>query len=223
MEQDPTKFFNFSKLTNKYPNDIQHQASGVMMFIINNKMDPPGGEPIWSFYSREDKLDYLKGFLKPLAMETSESSLEKAPAPDEPVDPTFDTPSDISAHTLVTSPVSVAPNISPNVFYGPHLLKSMFSKLDLFSVLNDHRKTKSLSNRLSIPVTIPEHNPSKHEPIVTLHHLSPLIVKTPSEYEAGQLRSEQEIPEDEEYEVLLSQIGRPKEKEKGKRKQLKLV
>nr|GMD78425.1 hypothetical protein Iba_chr13cCG12880 [Ipomoea batatas] len=113
MEQDPTKFFNFSKLTNKYPNDIQHQASGVMMFIINNKMDPPGGEPIWSFYSREDKLDYLKGFLKPLAMETSESSLEKAHAPDE-------------------------------------------------------------------------------------------------------------IPEDEEYEVLLSQIGRPKEKEKGKRKQLKL-
>lgn len=47
--------------------------------IINGMMEPPDGEPLWSFYSRAAQLDFMKGFLKPLAVESGESSQEKPP------------------------------------------------------------------------------------------------------------------------------------------------
>ncbi|XP_031111753.1 titin-like [Ipomoea triloba] len=50
-----------------------------MAMIVNYMMDPPGGEPIWLFYSRATQLDFMKGFLKPLAVESGESSQEKPP------------------------------------------------------------------------------------------------------------------------------------------------
>jgi len=47
--------------------------------IINNKIKPLGGEPIWSWYSRAEQLDYLKGFLKPIVVEKGETATAKDP------------------------------------------------------------------------------------------------------------------------------------------------
>jgi len=85
--------------------------------------------------------------------------------------------------------MSVPPSIPPKVFYGPHPIESMFSKLDLFSVLNDHRKAKSLSNRLSIPITIPEHNPALWEPILPLPSPQPTENLNPMSEESHTLES----------------------------------
>jgi len=79
MDQDETQYFDFSKLTNRYPSEVPHQASREMVMIVNNKMKPPGGEPIWSLYSRAEQLDYLKGFLKPIAVEKGETAKAKDP------------------------------------------------------------------------------------------------------------------------------------------------
>nr|GMD40763.1 hypothetical protein Iba_chr10aCG12510 [Ipomoea batatas] len=49
----------------------------------------------------------------------------------------------------------------------------MFSSLDLFIVLNNYRISESLSNRLSIPISIPEHQPSQQEPILHLPSSQP--------------------------------------------------
>lgn len=76
---DPSKYFDFYKLTNKFSKEIQHRASREMAMIVNYMMGPPKGEPIWSFYSRATQLDFMKGFLKPLAVESGESSQEKPP------------------------------------------------------------------------------------------------------------------------------------------------
>lgn len=96
----------------------------------------------------------------------------------EPIDPTYDTPSDMSAHTLIFS-TSVAPNIPPKVFYGPHPLKPMFSKLDLFSMLNKHQKSKSLSTRLSILITIPDHTSPQQEHVLPLPSSQPTDIPNP--------------------------------------------
>jgi len=79
MDQDETQYFDFSRLTNRYPSEVQHQASREMVMIINNKMKPPKGEPIWSWYSRAEQLDYLKGFLKPIAVKKGETTTAKDP------------------------------------------------------------------------------------------------------------------------------------------------
>ncbi|MEQ5154389.1 hypothetical protein ABN254_21455 [Providencia rettgeri] len=79
MDQDESHYFYFSRLTNRYPSEVQHQASREMVMIINNKIKPPGGEPIWSWYSRAEQLDYLKGFLKPIAVEKGETVKAKDP------------------------------------------------------------------------------------------------------------------------------------------------
>jgi len=45
------------------------------------------------------------------------------------------------------------------VVYGPHQLEppaSLFTKIDLFNIMDEHRRTTSLTNRLSVPLNIPQ-------------------------------------------------------------------
>ncbi|XP_031131749.1 pinin-like [Ipomoea triloba] len=210
MDQDESQYFDFAKLTNRYPSEIQHQASREMVMIINNKIKPPGGEPIWSWYSRAEQLDYLKGFLKPLAAETGQStktkeneeiivlsdteeetnqeniavektmpliSVKQEPVDDSVHDTSIEntTVENTSVHDKNLS-LSVDTNQMTAVDYGPYQLEppaSLFSKLDLFNILDEHRRSASLVNRLSIPVTIPQTENPSLSPVLSLPSSQP--------------------------------------------------
>lgn len=49
---DKARFLNFKMITNKYPKEIQWQASTQLARILNGINDPPRGEPLWAFYHR---------------------------------------------------------------------------------------------------------------------------------------------------------------------------
>ncbi|XP_031106192.1 uncharacterized protein LOC116010829 [Ipomoea triloba] len=172
-----------------------------MVMIINNKIKPLGGKPIWSWYSRVEQLDYLKGFLKPLAAETGEPSKAKDP---EEIIVLSDTEGDINReNTPVEKPLplvsvkqepiedehenSSIPNknlplpvdINPmtTIVYGPHQLQppvSLFSKLDLFNIMDEHRRSTSLVNRLSVPLNIPQVTEPSQNPIMSLPPSQPI-------------------------------------------------
>ncbi|XP_031116507.1 uncharacterized protein LOC116020165 [Ipomoea triloba] len=167
MDQDESLYFDFSRLTNRYPSEIQHQASREMVIIVNNKMKPPGGEPIWSWYSKAEQLDYLKGFLKPLAVQEGETAKAKDPEDIIVLSDTEDetNPENITIvkplplvsvkqepiddeHEKLSDPeknLSISDDVNPvsTVVYGPHQLKppaSLFSKLNLFNIMDEHRR-----------------------------------------------------------------------------------
>ncbi|XP_031116505.1 uncharacterized protein LOC116020162 [Ipomoea triloba] len=166
-----------------------------MVMIINNKIKPPGGELIWSWYSRAEQLDYLKGFRKPLAFEKGETAKAKDPmdiivlsdiedeinlenvtiekplplvsVKQEPID---DEPEKLPVPDK-NLPVPDNVNIKSAVVYGPHQLEppaSLFSKLNLFNIMDEHRRSTSLTNRLSIPLNIPQSTKPSQDPILSL-------------------------------------------------------
>ncbi|XP_031120822.1 uncharacterized protein LOC116024058 [Ipomoea triloba] len=166
-----------------------------MVMIINNKIKPPGGEPIWSWYSRAKHLDYLKGFLKPLAFEKEETAKAKDP---EDIIVLSDTEDDINPENVTVEkpmplvsvkqepiddkheklPVPeknlpVSDNVNPEsaVVYGPHQLEpptSLFTKLNLFNIMDGHRRSTSLTNRQSIPLNIPQTTKPTQDKILSL-------------------------------------------------------
>ncbi|XP_031096910.1 uncharacterized protein LOC116001160 [Ipomoea triloba] len=195
MDQDESLYFDFSRLTDRYPSEIQHQASREMVMIVNNKMKPPGGEPIWSWYSRAEQLDYLKGFLKPLAIQEGETTKAKDPEDIIVLSDTEDETNPENITVVKPLPVvsvkqepiddenenlpvpdknlSVSNDVNPvtNIVYGPHQLEppaSKFSKLNLFNIMDEHRRSTSLTNRLSIPLNIPQSTKPSQDPILSL-------------------------------------------------------
>ncbi|XP_031116684.1 uncharacterized protein LOC116020344 [Ipomoea triloba] len=163
-----------------------------MVMIINNKIKPPGGEPIWSWYSRAKQLDYLKGFLKPLAFEKGETAKAKDPediivlsdTEDEinPENVTVEKPmplvsvkqepiDDVHEKLLVPDKnLPVPDNVNPEsaVVYGPYQLEppaSLFTKLNLFNIMDEHRRSTSLTNRLSEPQSEPNPETTPTNPI----------------------------------------------------------
>ncbi|XP_031099842.1 uncharacterized protein LOC116004042 [Ipomoea triloba] len=166
-----------------------------MVMIINNKIKPPGGEPIRSWYSRAEQLNYLKEFLKPLAFEEGETAKTKDPediivlsdtedetSPENitvvkplPLVPVKQEPID-DEHEKVSVPdknLPVSDDVNPvsTVVYGPHQLEppaSLFSKLNLFNIMDEHRRSTSLTNKLSIPLNIPQSTKPSQDPILSL-------------------------------------------------------
>ncbi|XP_031118968.1 uncharacterized protein LOC116022395 [Ipomoea triloba] len=179
-----------------------------MVMIINNKIKPPGGEPIWSWYSRAEQLDYLKGFLKPLAVEAGGTSKAKDP---EDIIVLSDTEDDINKeNTPVEKPLPLVSikqeplddghenssvldknlplpvDINPMsaVVYGPHQLEpptSLFSKLNLFNIMDEHRRSTSLVNRLSVPLNIPQVTKPSQNPILSLPQSQPTEANKPKQ------------------------------------------
>ncbi|XP_031099679.1 uncharacterized protein LOC116003879 [Ipomoea triloba] len=166
-----------------------------MVTIINNKIKPPGGEPIWSWYSRAEQLDYLKGFLKPLAFEKGETAKAKDPEDIIVLSDTEDetNPENVTVEkplplvSVKQEPIDDEPdklsvsdknppvpdNVDPEsvVVYGPHQLEppaSLFSKLNLFNIMDEHRRSTSLTNRLSIPLNIPQNTKPSQDQILSL-------------------------------------------------------
>ncbi|XP_031124322.1 proteoglycan 4-like [Ipomoea triloba] len=67
----------------------------------------------------------------------------------------------------------VPDNVNPEsaVVYGPHQLEppaSLFTKLNLFNIMDEHRRSTSLTNRLSIPLNIPQNTKLTQDQVLSL-------------------------------------------------------
>jgi len=75
-------------------------------------------------------------------------------------------------------------NVNPEsaVVYGPHQLEppaSLFTKIDLFNIMHEHRRTTSLTNRLSVPLNIPQNTESTQDKTLSLPSPHITLADTP--------------------------------------------
>ncbi|XP_031108412.1 uncharacterized protein LOC116012877 [Ipomoea triloba] len=243
MDKDESQYFDFSRLTNRYTLEIQHQASREMVMIINNKIKPPGGEPIWSWYSRAEQLDYLKGFLKPLAVETKGTSKAKDP---EDIIVLSDTEDEINRENIpVEKPLPLV-SVKQEPIDDEHEKSSDPDKnlplpvdVNPISAVSEELHTNETvsepptepnpeTTQTNLPQT--ESNPATTQ--TNLPQTEPSPGTTPTnlptdespkdfeiEFETGNVPEIQVAdPADEEDNLPLSQVKRNKEKAKGKKK-----
>jgi len=68
-----------------------------------------------------------------------------------------------------TLPISEKNTPESTVVYEPHQLEppaSLFTKIDLFNILDGHRRTSSLTNRLPLPLNVPQNiEPTQDKPL----------------------------------------------------------
>ncbi|XP_031108382.1 uncharacterized protein LOC116012846 [Ipomoea triloba] len=136
----------------------------------------------------------------------------------------------------------VPDNVNPEsaVVYGPHQLEppaSLFTKLNLFNIMDEHRRSTSLTNRLSIPLNILQNTKPTQDQSENSHtdetrsepQSEPNPKTTPTisiddspldfEFETGNpLELQVAEPTDEEDNLPLSQVKKNQAKSKGKKK-----
>ncbi|XP_031105619.1 uncharacterized protein LOC116010373 [Ipomoea triloba] len=170
-----------------------------MVMIINNKIKPPGGEPIWSWYSRAKQLDYLKGFLKPLAFEKGETAKAKDP---EDIIVLSDTEDEFNPENVTVE--------------KPMPLVSVKQE----PIDDEHEKLPVPDKNLPVPDNV---NPKSEPQFEPNPETTPTIPIDDSpldfEFETGNLPELQVAePTDEEDNLPLSQVKKNQAKAKGKKK-----